>query len=147
MKKKILRETMIRIKIKEIKEGILLVQEHLPKNAKEFRNMGLIKDGIYKRLEFAIEDVFDICAIINTDLDLGIPGEDEDILLHLVDKEVITPDMLEKIHGMRGFRTIVVHRYGTIDDALAFHLLQENIGDFFLFTAEIENILAKIRTQ
>lgn len=138
---------MIRIKIKEIKEGILLVQEHLPKNAKEFRNMGLIKDGIYKRLEFAIEYVFDICAIINTDLDLGIPGEDEDILLHLVDKEVITPDMQEKIHGMRGFRNIVVHRYGTIDDVLAFHLLQENIGDFFLFTAEIENILAKFRTQ
>lgn len=147
MKKKILRETMIRIKIKEIKEGILLVQEHLPKNAKEFRNMGLIKDGIYKRLEFAIEDVFDICAIINTDLDLGIPGEDEDILLHLVDKEVIPPDMQEKIRGMRGFRNIVVQRYRTIDDALAFHLLQENIGDFFLFTAEIENVLAKFRTQ
>lgn len=48
---------------------------------------------------------------------------------------------------LRGFRNVVVHRYGTIDDAPAFHLLQENIGDFFLFTAEIENILENLRRQ
>jgi len=76
---------------------------------------------------------------------LGIPGEDEDILLHLVDKGLITPDMQEKIRAMRGFRNIVVHRYGAIDDALAFRLLSENIGDFSLFTAEIEKILEHLR--
>ena len=144
MKKNILRETVIRVKIKEIQEGVLLVQEHLPENANEFRNLGLVKDGIYKRIEFAIEDVFDICAILNTDLNLGIPGEDEDILLHLVDKGILTTIMQDKIHAMRGFRNIVVHRYGTIDDALAFHLLVENIGDFFLFTTEIEKILENL---
>jgi len=41
MKKKIIRETAIRVKIKEIREGVLLVQEHLPQNADEFRNPGL----------------------------------------------------------------------------------------------------------
>jgi len=145
MKKKTVRETVIRVKITEICEGVRLVQEHLPKSAKEFRKLGLVKDGIYKRIEFAIEDVFDICAILNADLELGIPGEDEDILIHLVDKGLLTPEMQEKIHAMRGFRNIVVHRYGAIDDALAFHLLQENTGDFFLFTAEIEKTLEKLR--
>jgi len=147
MKTNTIRETAIRVKIKEIRDGVLLVQEHLPKNENEFRNLGLVKDGIYKRIEFAIEDVFDICAILNTDLNLGIPGEDEDILLHLVDKGIITTIMQDKIHAMRGFRNIVVHRYGTIDDALAFHLLQENIGDFFLFATEIENVLENLRHQ
>ena len=147
MKKKTVRVTAIRVKIKEISEGVRLVQEHLPETAKEFRNLGLVKDGIYKRIEFAIEDVFDICAILNTDLDLGIPGEDEDILLHLVDKGLITPGMQERIHAMRGFRNIVVHRYGAIDDALAFQLLKENIGDFFLFVAEIEKVPGILRQQ
>jgi uncharacterized protein YutE (UPF0331/DUF86 family) len=141
MKKKKLRERIIRIKIREITDGVTLVQEHLPKTLHEFRSLGLIKDGIYKRIEFAIEDVFDICAIINTDLDLGVPGEDEDILDHLAGNGIISTTMQEKIHAMRGFRNIVVHRYGTIDDALAFQLLKENIGDFSLFTAEIERIL------
>lgn len=100
MKKNTVRETVIRVKIKEIREGVLLVREHLPENANEFRNLGLVKDGIYKRIEFAIEDVFDICAILNTDLNLGIPGEDEDILLHLVDKGILTTIMQDKIHAI-----------------------------------------------
>lgn len=143
MIKKQIRETIIRIKLKEISEGVLVVQQHLPSTAEEFRNLGLVKDGIYKKIEFAIEDVFDICALINTDLALGVPGEDEDILVHLVGKGVISPAMQEKIHGMKGFRNIVVHRYGTINDDLAFLLLTENIGDFFLFTTEIENVLKR----
>lgn len=53
--------------------------------------------------------------------------------------------MQEKIHLMRGFRNIVVHRYGTIDDSLAFQLLTENIGDFSLFAAEIEKVLDRYR--
>ena len=143
MKKKKLRERILRIKIREIADGVALVAEHLPPSVQEFRKLGLVKDGMYKRIEFAIEDVFDICAILNTDLGLGVPGEDDDILTHLVQNEIISSGMLEKVQGMRGFRNIVVHRYGTIDDALAFQLLNENIGDFSLFTAEIEKILKR----
>ena len=145
MRKGRVRETVIRIKMQEIAEGVSLVQEHLPESAEEFRNLGLVKDGIYKRIEFAIEDVFDICAILNTDLALGVPGEDEDILVHLVEKKILSGVMQEKIHAMRGFRNIVVHRYGSIDDPLAYRLLKENIGDFFLFNAEIEQALEKFR--
>ena len=145
MKKKNIRKTIIRIKMKEIDEGIALVQEHLPSTADKFRNLGLIKDGIYKRIEFAVEDVFDICAIINTDLALGVPGEDDDILEHLVNNDIISKALHRKILGMKGFRNIVVHRYGTIDDALAFRLLTENIGDFAEFLDEVDGILKKHR--
>lgn len=83
MKQKKLREDVIHIKMREISEGVSLVLEYLPPTVQEFRNMGLVKDGIYKRIEFAVEDVFDICAIIDTDPALGMPGEDADILEHL----------------------------------------------------------------
>ena len=49
MKKK-LRERIIRIKVREISEGVTLVQEHLPSSVQEFRKLGLVKDGIYKEL-------------------------------------------------------------------------------------------------
>jgi len=145
MTKKHLRETIIRIKLKEIAEGVSAGQQHLPSTGEEFRNLGLLKDGIYKRIEFSIENVFDICAIINTDLALGVPGDDEDILVHLVDHGLISRAMRDKIHGMRGFRNIVVHRYGTIDDVLAFRLLTGNIGDFLLFDQEIGKVLDRYR--
>lgn len=143
MKKHHLRETMIRIKIKEIVEGISLVEEHLPQTAEEFKQLGLVRDGIYKRMEFAIENVFDICAVINADLVLGVPGHDDDILENLVTNRVISKDLRRKIQSMRGFRNIVVHRYGTIDDALAFRLLTENIGDFTEFVDAVEGILKR----
>ncbi len=84
MKNKIIRKEIIRTKIKEIKESIELVAENLPSSFDKFSHFGLIKDGIYKRIEFCVENVFDICAIINTDMDLGIPGDDEGIVDNLV---------------------------------------------------------------
>ena len=145
MKQKKLRERIIRIKVREIIDGVTLVGEHLPGTVQEFRQLGLVKDGIYKRIEFAIEDVFDICAILNTDLALGVPAEDEDILDHLSRHGILSSEMIEKIRGMRGFRNIVVHRYGTIDDTLAYQLLTAGIGDFSLFAAEIEKVLERYR--
>ncbi len=38
---------------------------------------------------------------------------------------------------MKGFRNLVVHRYGRINDEIAFTILQENLGDFALFKQAI----------
>ena len=141
MKRPRLREDIIRIKITEIRECVDLVRENLPDSLEDFLRLGIIKDGIYKRMEFAIEDVFDICAILNTDLSLGIPDGDDDILDHLTVAGVLNPELFGKIRNMRGFRNIVVHRYGRIDDRLVFSLLNEHLGDFSVFIEEIETLL------
>ncbi|MDN7025443.1 DUF86 domain-containing protein [Methanoculleus sp. FWC-SCC1] len=122
-------------------ESIALVREHLPDSVDAFLNLGIVRDGIYKRIEYAIENVFDICAILNSDLHLGVPGADEDILEHLVQHGVVSPVMQQRLKAMKGFRNIVVHRYGAINNALAFSILQEHLGDFALFRQEIERFL------
>ncbi len=142
MKKKICRD-LIHVKIQEIREGIHLVSLHLPDSFEKFSQLGLVKDGIYKRTEYAIETVLDICAILNSDLKLGIPGEDEDSITHLVQGGILSHDMAEKIRGMKAFQNIVVHRYGTIDDQIAYTLLVERIGDFELLCRGIEHCLAR----
>nr|CBH37155.1 conserved hypothetical protein, DUF86 family [uncultured archaeon] len=128
-----MRETLIRTKIKEIEESLRLVEENLPDTFEEFSRLGLVKDGIYKRVEFCIENVFDICAIINTDLELGVPRDDEDILDNLVKNKILSEEMKEKLKSMRGFRNIVVHRYGAVDDKIAFEIMLENLSDFYQF--------------
>ena len=45
---------------------------------------------------------------------------------------------------MKGFRNIVVHRYGAIDDALDFSILKEHIDDFSLFRQEVEFFLQSV---
>jgi len=128
-----MRETLIRTKIKEIEESLRLVEENLPDTFEEFSRLGLVKDGIYKRVEFCIENVFDICAIINTDLELGVPRDDVDILDNLVKNKILSEEMKEKLKSMRGFRNIVVHRYGAVDDKIAFEIMLENLPDFYQF--------------
>jgi len=86
-----IRDTVIRIKLQEMEESIGLVLEHLPEAVGAFMALGIVRDGIYKRVEYAIENVFDICAILNTDLHLGIPAADEDILENLVRHRVLSP--------------------------------------------------------
>lgn len=137
-----MREELIRSKLREIEESIDSVKDEIPKDFDEFKNLGLVKDGIYKRVEFAIEDVFDICAVINSDFKLGIPEGDEKIVDNLLEEGVLGREWKERLSKMKGFRNIVVHRYGKINDKIAHKILDENIGDFYSFIKDIEKFLA-----
>ena len=96
---------------------------------------------MYKRIEFCIQNVFDICAILDTDLRLGIPHSDDDILEIMVKNGIINKDMKAKLKLMKGFRNILVHRYSGIDDALSYEFLNINITDFDEFITEISEYI------
>ena len=85
-----MREEIIRIKLKDIRDSLEKVKSNLPQTLEEFLNLGLVKDGIYKKVEFMIENVLDICKIINTDLNLGLPKKDVDIIENLVRHKIIS---------------------------------------------------------
>jgi len=136
-----MRGNMIRTKIKEMDESITLIKKHLPDTFEEFSNLGLVKDGIYKRLEFCIESVLDICAVINTDLKLGVPESDENILDNLIRNNIISDELGCSLKSMKGFRNILVHRYGRINDEMVFSIMKENLHDFYRFIEIIENFI------
>lgn len=138
-----MRKRMIRTKMKEMEESLKLVEDNLPHDYQNFSQMGLAKDGIYKNIEFCIQQVIDICAIINSDLELGIPSEETDIIENLVESEILDADLGQRIKRMRGFRNILVHRYGKIDDERAFHHIQNGIQDFRLFIQQIKKVLSQ----
>ncbi len=122
---------------------MIIIEENLPLESEEFEKMGLMKDGIYKKLEFIIEDVIDVCNILNSDLSLGIPSDEDSIIKNLEDKKIISEELAEKIIQMKGFRNILVHRYGKINDKESFETIKENLNDFKIFKEEIVNFLKK----
>lgn len=143
MIKRALRSDVIRTKMREIEEGVDLIRDNLPSRFSEFDVLGLVKDGIYNRAEFGIENVFDICAVLNSDLGLGVPGDDEAIVDNLVEAGVLDDGLKTILASMKGFRNIVVHRYGKINDEVAFNILKEQLGDFMVFIERIEAYLNK----
>lgn len=138
------RDTLIYSKIAEVEESIDMVKKNLPGHMDEFISLGIIKDGIYKRLEYAIENVFDICHVINADLSLGVPSSEEDVIQNLKTEGILDADVSNRLKNMRRFRNIVVHRYGKIDDRIAFSLLESELEDFTLFTGRIMAFLKRL---
>ena len=145
MKKSGIRDALVYSKITEIEESIDMVNKNLPDQIEEFVTLGIVKDGIYKRLEYAIENVFDICHVINADLSLGIPSSEEDVIQNLRNRGIIDSDISDKLMDMRRFRNIVVHRYGKIDDKIAFSLLKDELDDFEHFNERIRTFLKEIQ--
>ena len=138
-----MREEIIRTKLREIEESVNIVKKHLPKKLEDFLKLGLVKDGIYKKIEFAIENVIDICNVINSDLKLGIPTEELDVIKNLEREGIISKELARKIKSMRGFRNFLVQRYGAIDDKIAFEEIRKGLKDFEDFRREIEEFLSK----
>ena len=144
MKNSGIRDALVYSKITEIEESSDMVNENLPDKIEEFIALGIVKYGIYERLEYAIENVFDICHVINADLSLGIPSSEEDVIQNLRNKGIIDSDISDKLMAMRRFRNVVVHRYGKIDDRIAFSLLANEMGDFQRFNDRIRAFLKGI---
>ncbi len=133
-----MRKEIILSKINEIEESVTLIEENIPEYFDDFESMGLLKDGIYKRIQYIIENILDICAILNSDLKFSSPGEEDDLINNLIKNNVISDINGKKIKELKGFRNIIVHRYGKIDDKLSFELIKENLYDF-------ENIIENVK--
>ena len=133
-----MREDIIRNKMTRIIEIMDSIDEYIPEDEKSFMDLGIIRDGIYKRLEYAIENVFDICSILNSDLKLGIPEDESNIVGNLVNEGILSKGWTSKLREMKAFRNILVHRYGSIDDKISFRILKDHISDFSGFVHEID---------
>jgi len=98
------------------------------------------KRACERLLQISIENVIDICNIIISGLKLGIPSDEDIIFDKLRDKKVISMGMKNILIEMKGFRNILVHKYGKVDNERVF----ENIGeldDFDKFKEEIIRFL------
>lgn len=138
-----MRVNIIKTKLKIVEENILLVKENLPEKIEDFINLGLIKDGIYKRIEASIQEILSICSIINTDLKLGVPPNRDEILKTLIDNNIISEKMGQIVKELKGFRNFLVYRYGKIQDEIAFENIRKGLLDFKFFNDEILQFLKR----
>jgi|SRR3989338_7838694 len=130
-------------KLKEVDDNIHLITEALPADVEDFKSLGLVKDGIYKRLEFSIQNLIDIFSMIYSSLNLGVPSDLDDIFKKLREKKIFSVQILSVVDDMKGLRNILIHRYAEINDDLIFELLTEKVDDFEKIMKAIENYVKK----
>lgn len=107
---------------------------------------GYLQDLIRRRacektVESAIESLIDVATLIVSIEKLGLPSDEESIFDMLVKKDILANEAAEKLKDMKGFRNILIHRYGDVEDRRVYHHLTTCIGDFEDFEKAIKNYL------
>jgi len=138
-----MRKELIEHKMVEITDSLDIIKDNLPEEYEEFKGMVLAKEGIYKKIEFSVQNLIDICYIINSDLNLGIPEVEDSIFDNLEKNNILKKETIDLIREMKGFRNILVHKYGEIDDAKAYNDIKQGIDDFDKILSEIKDLLKK----
>jgi len=124
-------------KIDEINRYQDELNEIMPSSLDEYISSNEKRRACERLLQILIESVIDICYILNTSLNLGIPSDDEDVFSKLKARKVISQKTSLILNEMKGFRNILVHKYGKVDDEIVFEMLTENLSDFDMFKEEI----------
>jgi len=128
-------------KIDELDQYLNELDKIIPDNFKDYKEIKT-KAACERLLQISIEIVIDICSLISSELRLGLPSEEESIFDNLEKKGIINKNMRNILIKMKGFRNILVHRYGEIEDKYVFEFLNEDLGNFDKFKEEILNFIS-----
>ncbi|MEQ9714530.1 MAG: type VII toxin-antitoxin system HepT family RNase toxin [Candidatus Asgardarchaeia archaeon] len=130
-------------KLNELDSYLYELSQVKPQNLNEYKSSILIKRSCERLLQIAIECVIDICNIIIKELRLGVPSDEDDIFEKLYNVGVISSNLVNILRGMKGFRNVLVHKYGVVNDELVFEFLRDRIEDFETFKREIIKFLER----
>lgn len=124
-------------KFDNLEEYLEELEKIKPAEFKEYLISIKDKRACERLLQISIETVIDICNIVASGLRIGLPSDEDDLFEKLKNKKVISKEMLIILKEMKGFRNILVHRYGEVDDEKVFEILSEKLMDFEKFKEEI----------
>jgi uncharacterized protein YutE (UPF0331/DUF86 family) len=130
-------------KLEEMSRYVEELREMLPPQEEYHRDL-VRRRACEKTVELAIEALLDAAAVLVSSQRFGLPESEESIVDLLVEKGVITQELGRKVKGMKGFRNILVHRYGRKEDRLVYAFLTQNLGDFAEFEAQVKRYLQRV---
>jgi uncharacterized protein YutE (UPF0331/DUF86 family) len=116
-----------------------------PSDLEEFRRIEK-RRACERLLQISIETVVDVCHLLVSGLRLGLPGEEDDLFSKLEEAGLLSPGFVETLRRMKGFRNILVHEYGRIDERIVYDMATTRLGDFEAFRREVLKALQSLET-
>ncbi|MBU1252332.1 MAG: DUF86 domain-containing protein [Nanoarchaeota archaeon] len=138
--KKVIDRNKILSKLDEIGLYLDELEEIKPADFEEYRKSIVKKRSCERLLQISVESVIDICNVIVANLRLGVPYDEDVLFEKLIDKDIISKKTGMILRKMKGFRNILVHKYGEVDNEKVFEHLGE-LNDFEVFKNEILKFL------
>ncbi len=131
----------ILVKLDEIDGYLSELEEIAPDSFSEYKSSIEKRRACERLLQISIEGAIDISQNIVKGMLLGMPEDEDGIFEVLAKKNIITENMAGTLRDMKNFRNILIHRYGTVDDAKVFKAMKSRISDFESFKKAVLKIL------
>ena len=122
------------------------LEEMLPTEEEYLQNLP-IRRACEKTVELVIEAVIDVLAIIVAEEKLGFPAEEESLIAVLRKKGILSEKLSQELKQMKGFRNILVHKYGEVDNEQVYEFLSAHLEDFNDFEREIKQYLQSLPVE
>ena len=120
----------IAAKIREMDSYLNKLKAFAPPKLENYLGDEKTKHACERLLQISIETAIEIASEISKGLKIEIPADEEDMFEKLKKKRVISERLADKLKEMKGFRNILVHRYGEVNDRLVFAFIENDLSDF-----------------
>jgi uncharacterized protein YutE (UPF0331/DUF86 family) len=95
----------------------------------EFAGEPALHDLAERYLHLAVEACLDLANHWIADRALRTPDANRDTFTVLEEAGELPADLADRLRGWAGFRNILVHEYLTIDHAIAWRAIRDELGD------------------
>lgn len=128
-------------KMDELEMYLRELEEYLPDDKEEYLKNGMSKRACERTFQLACEDILDICNLIISDEGLGIPADSKDTVRKLAEHSILENSLASRVEELIGFRNLLVHQYGRVDNSRAYTYLHNELHDFYEFLEAIETYI------
>lgn len=134
-------------KITDIREALEVLWEYASQPDNQFLSD---KEAVWSaRYAFILmtEAVANIASHVCAKLLDKAPSTYADSFIILGEAGLLDADLASRLGKMVGFRNLLVHRYGDVDDARMLRIMREDLGDVELYLQSVAEILRKMKEE
>ena len=128
-------------KMDELEKYLRELDEYLPEEEEEYLTNGMRKRACERAFQLAGENLLDICNLIISEKGFGIPADSKDCIRKIAENGVIPGSLSDRLEELVGFRNLLVHQYGRIDDSRAYSYLSAESKDIYEFIETIDKYI------
>ncbi|MBS3138441.1 DUF86 domain-containing protein [Candidatus Woesearchaeota archaeon] len=140
------REKIIQ-KLSEMDKYLDEVEAMLPSTVDDYVENLQVRRACEKTIELAIETVINVLSAAIALSNFGIPSSEDSIIQIAEKNKILNASLASRIREMKGFRNIIVHKYGEIDDERVYKYLSNELDDFDNFRKQILTFMKHAKSK
>ncbi len=119
--------TRISDKVSEINKFLEELASIAPSTFEEYRSSIEKKAACERYVEKIVEAVTDLAFLLIKNKKLRIPQDDADAFSILLESNIISGELAEKLKDAKGMRNVISHQYGLVDDEIVFEAITREL--------------------